>query len=419
MKKAVIWNSASGLINAAQSAIILIFISRFLDVQAAGIFTIAYAISNLVYSVTKYGVRNFQVTDVAGKYPFSAYLNMRWILVGITVLASVVYLLFTHFVSGDSATKVFVVFAIILWKMVDAVEDVYYGMYQQRGRLDIGAKYYTYRILFSTIVYCVLIVAGMSLLNATLIVVAFSIVSAAVFIRKSYPIVVVDREDSKRNNLKKDAAFIKKLFVECFSLCVGAALSIYIGNAPKYMIDQCMDERTQGYFGILIMPAFVIMILNNFIYQPIIRQLGQLWNEKRYDVFLKRVLMQYIIVFGITVVVVIGGAWIGLPVLSWIYGIDLISFRTCFILLLVGGGVYALVSFIMVPLTTMRFQNCISFGFGGVTIVTLLCGKWMVYRWGIIGASILYVSINFLLVIYLTLCFFYKLWKERKSEIEL
>ena len=409
MKKAVIWNSASSMINAGQSALILIFISHFLGIESAGIFTIAYAVANLTYAIAKYGVRNFQVTDISEKYAFSCYVKMRWITVSATFLGGLLYLGYQYFFNGDGISKVLVILEIIVWKMIDAIEDVYYGMYQQRGRLDIGAKYYTYRLMASTGLYCVLIVCGFSLLKSTTIVLICSAVLAYFYVHKSLPMLRVLDKPEKSNGT------LRSLFWECTSLCIGTSLAIYIGNAPKYMIDSCMDEKTQGYFGILIMPAFVIMILNNFIYQPIIRNLGEMWNNKEYKAFFKRVFVQCVVVLLLTAIVIAAGAVVGLPLLSWLYGVDLMQFRGSFILLLLGGGIYALVSFIMVPLTTMRYQNCISFGFLGVSIMTFLFGDYLVKGWGITGASVLYVCINLVLAVYLTICFVYKFKREERA----
>lgn len=43
-----LWNSASGMVNAVQSVIILIFITRFAGIEEAGVFSIAYAVGVLL-----------------------------------------------------------------------------------------------------------------------------------------------------------------------------------------------------------------------------------------------------------------------------------------------------------------------------------------------------------------------------------
>ena len=202
----------------------------------------------------------------------------------------------------------------------------------------------------------------------------------------------------------------------CLPLFVGTTLSIFVGNSPKYMIDWYMDEGTQAIFGYIMMPAFVIMVLNQFIYQPIIRGLGELWQSGNRPQFVRRVMLQYLVVFAVTLLVIAGGYFAGIPLLSLLYNIDLAPYKTEFILLLLGGGIYALVNFIMVPLTAMRFQNCIPFGFAGAAVLSVALGSVFVPSRGIFGAACLYLAINLMLAIYLSGCFFYRAMRSDSAR---
>jgi len=105
---------------------------------------------------------------------------------------------------------------------------------------------------------------------------------------------------------------------------------------------------------------------------------------------------------------------LGIPVLSLLYNADLAPYKLEFILLLLGGGIYALVTFIMVPITAMRFQKCIPFGFIGAAVLSVALGTWIVPAHGIIGAAWLYVILNLILAVYLTCCFLYwGLWTRK------
>ena len=47
-----------------------------------GVFTIAYAIGNLMMTIGKYGMRNFQATDVNEKYSYKEYETYKlWIFI--------------------------------------------------------------------------------------------------------------------------------------------------------------------------------------------------------------------------------------------------------------------------------------------------------------------------------------------------
>ncbi len=400
-RKDVLWNTASGMINAGQSALILIFISHYLPRGDAGVFTIAYALGNLFSTMGKYGVRNFQVTDVRENHSFSDYRVTRIVTSIAALLALLVYMLIQHLTGSLTAGKFAVVFWICLWKMIDSMEDVYYGMYQQKGRLDLGARNYTIRITLSTVLFCVLLLMHCSLVTASALVAAVSAVLAVILVRTSIGQLQVAKA-------KTDCAQIFDILKVCFPLFLGTSLSIYIGNAPKYLIDWYLDDQAQAIFGYIMMPAFVILVLNQFIYQPMIRGLGVMWQNRERKRFVRRVWRQYLIVAGITVVIIAGGILVGIPLLSLLYNVDLAPYKAEFAVILLGGGVYALVSFIMVPLTAMRFQKCISYGFGGAAVLSLLVGKAILSRWGVMGASLLYLLLNTALAVFFTACFVYR-----------
>ena len=217
-------------------------------------------------------------------------------------------------------------------------------------------------------------------------------------------------------NLEKiriDFVNVKQILIICFPLFLAATLSIYIANSPKYLIDWYLDDHAQAIFGYLMMPAFTIMVINQFIYQPIIRDLGELWQQEYKKPFIKRVLLQYLVVAAITLLVIIVGATIGIPLLSFFYNTDLSDYKTDFIILLFGGGVYALSSFIMVPLTAMRLQKLLAYGFVAVSIASIVLGMVLIQKAGVRGATLLYLALNTLLAIYLTACFLFGS-KEKK-----
>ena len=62
---------------AFQSVIMLMIITRTLNLYEAGVFTLANASANLFLNIGKYGMRNFQVSDVKREYNFREYYISR------------------------------------------------------------------------------------------------------------------------------------------------------------------------------------------------------------------------------------------------------------------------------------------------------------------------------------------------------
>ena len=63
-KSSYIWNMAGSMLMAFQSVIMLMILTRTVGLGEAGVFTIAYANASLFLNIGKYGMRNFQVSDV-------------------------------------------------------------------------------------------------------------------------------------------------------------------------------------------------------------------------------------------------------------------------------------------------------------------------------------------------------------------
>lgn len=76
-KSSFIWNMAGSMLMAFQSVIMLMIITRTLNLYEAGVFTLAYASANLFLNIGKYGMRNFQVSDVKRQFNFKEYNTSR------------------------------------------------------------------------------------------------------------------------------------------------------------------------------------------------------------------------------------------------------------------------------------------------------------------------------------------------------
>ena len=152
MRDGFIWNALYAGLNAIQAAVLLFAISRKYDLTVAGIITIGFTIANLTAIIARYGLRNYQVTDVDEQFRFADYYWSRIISsVGAVLLASV-YLVFMAVSGRYSAEKGLIILAIIILKTEEAAEEIYVSRLQQKGRLDIGARIAAIRIGGATLV---------------------------------------------------------------------------------------------------------------------------------------------------------------------------------------------------------------------------------------------------------------------------
>ena len=124
--------------------------------------------------------------------------------------------------------------------MIDGVEDVYLGRYQQQGAFIVGAKVMAIRQFMVTVTICLLILINVNVAVALAVSVAASGIFLWVLIRMTLTSGNIDtKEKAKRKN-------VVKVLKQCFPLCLGTTLAIYVGNAPKYMIDKYLNESIQA-----------------------------------------------------------------------------------------------------------------------------------------------------------------------------
>lgn len=391
-KSAYAWNSVSGLMFAMQSAVMLIVITRTNGLEDAGIFSIAYAIGSLMSFIGEYGVRKYQVSDINEKVSFTDYHSHRVITCLIMLVAFVIYV-GAGYVSGHySSNKFWVIIFVCLLKLVEAYADVYYSRYQQMRRLDVAAKTNTFRIGLAMAACMISLVITHNLLISSIV---WFIVALITMVMSS--MLVAPEYGGIHFRINKEALI--KLTKECLPLFLGSFLLLYVGNAPKYAIDAVLDDTAQACYNFIFMPVFVIGLFANFVFNPILVKLAHKWARREMKVFTKIVLRQIGVIAVITMAAIAVALTIGCPVLGWLYNADLHEFRPHLTILMVGGGMLALVNFFTVVVTVVRGQNHLMVGYVAVAIAAKLMSHTYVAKYGIMGATVLYTALMTLLAV--------------------
>lgn len=70
LKRGYIWNTVAGILNASEAIIMSMIVTRMMSLADAGILSIAFTIANQLVLIGKFGLRNYQVTDVGGSFLF-------------------------------------------------------------------------------------------------------------------------------------------------------------------------------------------------------------------------------------------------------------------------------------------------------------------------------------------------------------
>ena len=402
-RRSALWNMAASILGSAQSAVFLLVVTNICDEIYAGIFSLATTLGYQIITIGNYGMRNYQATDVKQKYSFQEYFISRCITSVCMLLFVIVYL----WVKGYGKEKALIIFFFCIFKGIDVIEDVFHGEFQRYNRLDIGAISMTIRYVISFIVFFGVLLWNKNLLFSCI---CETVISLIIFVWLTYEVVKPKKVLNVKGTSMKKVFFLLK---DCFPLFLGGFLYLYICNAPKYAIDSCLAQEKQAYFAILFMPVFVINLLSGFIYRPLLTRMAIYWADAKQKEFKSIIVRQFKFILFVTIAGMIGAYLVGTEFLTLIYSISVIKYKWCLVILISGGGLAAIIGFLVNVLTIMRLHQVMLCGYILVAAIGICISNVMVVRYGLMGASVLYIVLMLLLTVFLLISFCGKIYRSR------
>ena len=411
-KSSYVWNAVNAMLSAAQCPLILMVLNRTNGIEDAGVFSIAFAVASLMLYIGLYGLRRFQASDINEKFSFQEYNGVRFLTCAAMVLASLGYCCYGMMFNSYSTNKAVIVFLVCLLKLVQAYTDVIHGNMQQKGRLDVATKCSALRYVLEVLSIAVCLVITKDLLMSLIVSVIVS------FVVTFFTSINCGRKycETFAPSFRKDA--VTKLMIDGFPLFLSLFLNMYISNAPKYAIDAYLTEEIQGIYNLIFMPAFMVMLLSNFIFNPIIKSYAELWlsgSKEKLKELKHKMIMQMFFVGGLTVLGLAIAATIGIPVLSLVFHAELAPYKPELCIVMIGGGALGFATYFSTVITIIREQNSMIFCYGVAAAAAYMLSGVLVKSQGIRGAAIMYAVIMSILAILLGIITFLKLRKTMKD----
>ena len=404
-----IWNAVNAMVLALQSPVVLAVAARTNGEADAGIFSIALAEANLMYFLGQYGLRRYQSSDVREDFRFCEYHAMRLITTFFMIVGCLIYGLMGVMNKGYSSDKFMVIMGICFIKAIQAYADVLHGHLQQKGRLDVAGKAATIRYTAELIAYVAVLILAHDLLLAVAACLAVSIV---VFLLTSFNATRF-YTDTMKPSITWDV--FKRLAVEGFPLFIGLFLNMYISNAPKYAIDTYLSDDIQAVYNMIFMPTYVVQMVTQFIFNPVLTVYAELWlsrERKKFLRFMKMIRNMCLAVLGLAVLAIVIAATIAIPVLSFLFGTDLSEYRAELCVIMFAGGMLGYSIYFSTLMAVIRAQKPLIYCYGIVSAMAFLLSGPFVKNYGIMGAAVLYAILMTLLTAALFVATVMPLMKE-------
>lgn len=374
-KSEIIWNTLGSFVESLLSAVLLMFCTRLNGTEIAGMFSISFATATILNAIGDFGIRIYQVTDTNRKYSFGDYFLSRIIVViGMTIIG----IIFVT-ISGYTNEKLWICIMLILFKVVDNISETFQGEFQLRNRLDLGGKSMVIRVSSSLVVFFII-----DALTKNVILSSISLVITNIILFILWDMRILSKFG--KIEIKYNKTSIKQILKDCLPLAISTCLSLYIINATKYAIDNFGDYTMQTYFNVIYMPTFVINLVSAFVIKPFLKPFGDYWNNNEHAKFVKTIIIIIAILGGATICIDIVCFILGVPVLSFIYGINLAPYKLEMILLVISGFFYASATVMLYALSTIRKQKLTTIAYIVTAVIALIASNICVNKLGMMGA---------------------------------
>jgi O-antigen/teichoic acid export membrane protein len=368
---------------------IIVTLAKLGSAEMVGQYALGMTVTAPVVLFCSLQLRSVQVTDTTGQYRFADYLGLRLatsllalLLVGVIVAA------------GTFAPRTaWIILAAGAAKAIDAVADIYAGLFQQHERMDRVAISQTLRGGTAVAAMAVVMAATHDLLSGVL---ATAVTSALVLfafdIPNSRPALAAGDAHDGRGGTRPAGRPRWSLPVMTGLARTGLPLGMLIlllslnSNAPSYVIGRVLGQAPLGVFAALAFLTMVPLTVVNALGQSASRRLARSYAAGDRRVFITLAVRLLLIAVALSLAATAGAALAGRPLLATFYTAEYAAQTPLFVRLMAAATLACVASVVGVALTATRCFNAqVPLGLLAAMVTLGVC-LWLVPSRGLDGA---------------------------------
>lgn len=343
IQSSILWNSAGSIVYLVTQWIISIFVVRFSGVEDAGNLTLAMSVNNIFYSIAMQGIRNFQVSDTNEKYKDHTYVYNRILS---CILSFSICLLYCGIIQYSSEQKICII-AYCLFKMSEALYDVYAGICQKNWRMDYIGKSWMIKGIVTLGAF-----VGFYLISGNLLWAILGMAISSYIVVGVYDVPKTHSLSQIRISLKdKDCL---KLTIECFPLLCYLILSTIVPTIPRIFMERILGNYALGIYGSIATPTAIVQMGASYIFNPFLTLFAEQYNSGKIVQFRNTMKKCILTISCFSVIALIGGKILGKWGLNLIYGSEVAEYVSLLLPLILCTILTSLVWFLCALLTVVR-----------------------------------------------------------------
>ena len=378
VRQNTLWYTAGYLTYLVVQWLITVLAVRLGSYEDGGVLSLAISLSNFFFTVCTFGLRNFQVSDMKGRYSASLYLSTRLI----TCAAG--FFLCCGFVAASphhhNRTGLCIILY-MLYRLTEAWVDGLAAEQQKAWHMERIALSFFARAAASLGGF-----VGVMLLTKSLplAIAVMALLCMAVVLLLDMP--YVRRLTGCR--LHPSLGDSRPLFREALPLMLNAALLTVMAAIPRYALEYYHGAETLGFYAAVATPAVIIQAGCNFIYSPLVAPMAEMWLAGDVGGMARRVLRVALLITAFLLAVIAGAAVLGRWGLQLIFGASILPHAWLLIPVLITSWCMAMIYYLDVPLTVMRRQRSMTVVHGIAAALMAALSAVLIPRMGMQGVNI-------------------------------
>jgi len=335
----VAWTTLGYAIYTFCQWLILVIVARLLGVSAVGQLGFALAICAPIATLANLGLRVGQATDARRDFSFGTYWALRTIGSTVALLAIIAVALF---LDRDSDTTR-IICLVGISKLVESHCDVFYGLFQQRERMDWLARSLIVRGIFGF----ALLALGTAISGQLVIGLACQAGSwLLVFLLHDLRMARILATDSRSSDLPLgqlrpdwNPERIRALFRVSLPLGISGGLISLRQSTPRFVIEKFLGLEAVGLFTAVFYILTSVVLFINAIGHASSARLARLYAQSRASAFkallLKLAATSALVGFSLFVLASMWGDYL----IEFLYGSEFLAAKGVLIALMAAAGI--------------------------------------------------------------------------------
>lgn len=397
----MLWNIIGSMGFIGAQWLMTILIVHLAGYREAGYLSLGLSLTNIFTNIAYFCIRNFQVSD-EGRYCQNIYVTHR------LLAAAAAFVLYAVFIAVNAYPAYVCIFLLLfmLYRLNEAVVDVFHGIDQRAWRLDIAGKSFLMRGILTLAVFVIA-----EALTKNLVITTIAMMFAAYGVVFFYDIPKAHQNEVFR--IQWDGKALRALTKECFPLFFYAICLNAVVPIPRYFLERISGSEVLGYYSSVAIPASLIQMLASYIYTSFTKLFAEYRSQNNKAAFVKVFQRLLLAITATVATALICSALLGEWALVLIFTESIREYAYLLVPTIVSCGVIAFVWFVGTVLTILRDMKGLLLGAAAGVAVAAAFSYPFISVWGADGVNaVLFFSSSITLLIFAGRLYYYmRRWK--------